>query len=191
MNVLLSSDEIVGQLPEYAALAHSIGATGVHYMKFQADSLEFGNPPDLTRHTDVIKSFRDEARCKGLIVTGTCSDAPTFVECDDAFTCPYVLLNDDVYGCTYMANLRMVEVYCGREYKVPSRSYAMGNLNDNEMREIWGNGRYTALRNVLKSTRQPNGAKIRPSELVVIKDKSVEGFNYCLGCLCRWGESGL
>jgi len=193
MSVLLSSEEIIEQLPKYIKLAKNVGAAGIHLMKFQQENLEFGNPPDLSRHRGALRKFKEDVKDAGLIYVGTVTDRPTFVECADAYTCPYVLLNNDVYPCSYMANLRKSEAYLGEVFPVPSRNYRMGSLNDCSMRDVWIGDAYRELRRVLKETRKPTGYTTTPEALLEVKKDMVgkERFSYCVGCLCRWGESGL
>lgn len=193
MNCIMSSDQIVDELPAYVDLARKTGATGVLLNKFQAYDLGFGNPPDWSRHRGVLGNVRREVNKSGLILVSSCTDMPRFIDCKDAYTCPYVLLNDDVYPCTYMANLRPSEVYLNEVIPVPCRNYCMGNLNVNWMREIWRNGIYGELRRTLKETRRPSGHIILPEELMELKRKTAEKgkFSYCEACLCRWGELGL
>lgn len=192
MSVVLSSDEVVEQLPEYVELAKSVGATGIHLMKFQQENLEFGNPPDLGKYSGLLKKFGEIVRDKDLIYVGTVTDQPTFIGCSYPYTTPYVLLNRDVYACTYMANLRRSEVYLGEVVPVPYKNYCMGNLEDNWMKDIWKNDAYKELRETLKETR-PTQKVISRETLLEVKKGMVdkERFSYCQACLCRWGESGL
>jgi MoaA/NifB/PqqE/SkfB family radical SAM enzyme len=193
MSCVLVSEEIVDQLFEYIDLAKEVGATGIHLMKLQQEDLNFGDPPNLSEHQDLLRDFRRRVRKAGLIFTGTITDVPTFHECQDVYTCPYVLLNGDVYSCSYMANLRRSEGYAGEVFHVPHRSYCMGNLGYNDMRSIWKGNSYKCLREVLRKTRKPNGWTISVDALLDMKRLSsdLHRFSYCLGCLCRWGESGL
>lgn len=189
MSVLLSSEEIIQQLPEYVELAKKVGATGIHYMKYQAEDLQFGTPPDLSKHPKLLKSFTEQAKKAGLRVVGTCADQPTFTPCTDPFMSPYVLLNGDVYACTYMANLRRSEVYQGTVFNVPYANFRMGNIHDAWLRDIWNSAPYQELRRRLRSTRPASGTTMSPSDLLRIKSRA-RG-SYCESCLCRWGESGL
>lgn len=193
MNVVLFSDEIVEELPRYVELAKKVGATGIHYMKMQQDNLGFGSPPNLSLHRDTIRMFNELTKGIGLHIAGTCRDVPTFTACYDPFINPFVLLNNDVYACTYMANLRRFEVYQGETIPVPYRDYKMGNLEDNWMKDIWRNDAYQELRQILKLTRKQEGYTTDPETLLEVKKEMLdkERFSYCNACLCRWGESGL
>jgi len=193
MSVVFFSDEVIEELPLYVDLAKEAGATGIHYMKMQRESLKFGIPPDFSKHTGILEGLRDCARKKGLLVVGTCTEEPTFTPCYDPFIQPYILLNGDVYACTYLANLRRQEVYMGKELKVPYQNYKMGSLRENSMREIWFGTKYQELRKELKRTRYPRGRTLAKEELLKLKEElqSVKDFSYCQGCLARWGESGL
>jgi MoaA/NifB/PqqE/SkfB family radical SAM enzyme len=194
MNIVLFNDQIVDELPKYVEQAKQVGATGVHYMKMQQDSLDFGRPPDLSLHKDTIKRFNELTRKSGLMVVGTCTDQPTFVPCYDPFTNPFVLLNNDVYACTYLANLRRHEVYQRQLLDVPYLNYKMGNLEDNWMRDIWFGSNYMHLRKRLKEDRKLfSGLKV-DSEVIIRgkKEKArTNRFSFCDFCLCQWGESGL
>jgi MoaA/NifB/PqqE/SkfB family radical SAM enzyme len=192
MNVLLSSDEVVDQLPLYAKMAKDVGATGVHFMKYQAENLTQWRPPDLTRHVGAIKAFEIEAKRLGLLYVSTCREFPTYVGCDDPFVCPYILLNNDVYACSYMANLRRTEVYQSEVFPVPYLNYKMGNLEDSWMKDVWNNDLYKELRQTLN--RKPDTLEISSSTLAYTKKRaavSSRRFAYCSGCLCIWGESGI
>lgn len=192
MNVLLSSDQIVEELPEYVDLALEVGATGVHIMKYQAENLDRWLGPDLLQHKGALKAFEEKAKEKHLMYVSTVTEQPTFTGCDDGYMCPYVLLNGDVYSCSYMANLRRTEVYQGQVLKVPYQNYCMGNLNQNWMKEIWYGEAYKELRSFLRSTKEPIGTKTSPTDLLESrKVLHIGRFAYCSSCLCRWGESGI
>jgi len=192
MNVVLFSDTIVEELPAYVEQAKSVRATGVHYMKMQQDSLDFGNPPDLSKHGNTIKEFNRLTKEAGLRITGTCSDIPSFTPCYDPFINPFVLLNDDVYACTYMANLRRTEVYHGRTFNVPYKNYKMGNVRDSWMKDIWYSNSYKVLRKRLRENKAEFRGKTANPD-VIIKGKGIARgrFSFCDFCLCQWGESGL
>lgn len=195
MSIVLFTEGTIEELPAYITQAKSVKATGVHFMKVQADQPNF-LMPDYPRYTDTIKRFREEGRKAGLLIVGSCSDTPTFTECYDPYINPFVLLNDDVYACTYMANLRRTEVYNGERFKTPYENYNMGNLNDNWMKDIWRNEAYKELRDVLKKTRRPTGDRISREDLLSAKKsfahlEDANRFQYCVTCLCRWGETGL
>jgi MoaA/NifB/PqqE/SkfB family radical SAM enzyme len=194
MSILLSSDGIVKELLDYARLAREVGATGVHVMKLQAENLNFGKSPDPVRYKGLLEEFKEEARRHGLVFVSTINDMPTFIECEDPYVCPYVILGGDVYPCSYMANLRESEVYLDREFLVPSRDYKMGNLYSfgTTLRDIWKGESYRKLRQVLAESR-PSKNKLQPEELLELREQT-QGkgrFAYCYSCLCRWGESGL
>ncbi len=194
MNVVLFSDEIVDELPAYVELSKEVGATGIHYMKMQQDSLSFGNPPDLSLHEVTIKKFNELTRKSGLLVVGTCTDEPTFVPCYDPFINPFVLLNNDVYACTYLANLRRYEVYQNELFEVPYQNYRMGNLEDSWMRDIWFGPGYDHLRKRLKENRRTFSGVKAPPEVILRGKKETartNRFSFCDFCLCQWGESGL
>jgi MoaA/NifB/PqqE/SkfB family radical SAM enzyme len=192
MNVLLSTEEVVQQLPDYPRLAESVGATGVHFMKFQAENLEGFQGPDLSKFKGVFSEFQEEAKKRNLMYVSTITEEPSFSGCDDGFICPYVLLNNDVYACSYMANLRRTEVYKGNTYEVPYLNYRMGNLKDNWMKDIWKGEAYAQLRKTLKDSIMPHGTSIAPQTLIEAREHPSEGrFDYCKTCLCRWGESGI
>ncbi len=191
MSVLMSSDKIIDELPEYVTLAKDVGAVGILLMKLQRETLEW-DTPDWTRHKGVVKEFERKARGKGLIYVGTITEEPRFIGCEDSFVCPYVLLNDDVYACSYMANLRRTEVYLDRILPVPYLDYRMGNLNDNWMRDIWFSKDWKVLRETLIETRKVYlDRKLSQEELLDLKLKAEGRFGYCMGCPCRWGESGI
>ncbi len=195
MNVVLFSDEVVEQLPQYVRLATQVGATGIHYMKMQSERLGFGNPPKIEPHIQAIQKFRQLAKQANLHVTGTCTDTPTFSPCYDPFISPFVLLNKDVYACTYMANLRRSEVYNGKEFPTPYLDYRMGNIAEDTLKEVWTNPTYKSLRRHLRSTRQPTGRTMSIDQLTNLKGlpmiEPLEPFEFCEYCLCQWGESGL
>lgn len=194
MNTVLFNDAIVDELPRYVEQAKQVGATGIHYMKMQQDSLDFGSPPNLLQHQNTIKRFNELTKRSGLLVVGTCSDIPTFVPCYDPFTMPWVLLNNDVYACTYLANLRRYEVYQGELIDVPYQNYRMGNLEDNWMKDIWFGGDYRHLRRRLRDNRkQFFGTKTAPEVILRGKKETARTnrFSFCDFCLCQWGESGL
>jgi len=194
MSVVLFSDEIVDELPKYVELAKSVGATGIHYMKPQLESLE-DVTVDLSRHEGAINEFGQLCRRNDLLVVGTCSEVPTFTPCYDPFIQPFVLLNGDVYGCTYMAALRRKEVYMNKVFDVPYQNYRMGNIYNDCMRSIWFGDAYKELRKRLqKDRRRFSGKKMDPNSLLKLKEYlSGKGprFLFCDGCLCQWGESGL
>jgi len=196
MNCLCSTDEIVKELPDYIDMAREVGATGILMLKFQADK-SFGTPIDWSKHNGLLEEIKEKAKKKDLIFIGTGTTVPIFCECEDVYVCPYVTLTGAVYPCSYMANMRTSEVYQGEVVPVPSENYIMGNLTDNWMREIWKNEAYKELRMVLKKTRKPSGYKISKEELLSAKKiisqwgEEANRFQYCVGCLCRWGESGL
>ena len=193
MNVVLFSDEVVEELPKYVEQAKKVGATGIHCMKIQQDSLDFGTPPDLLQHENALGKFRNYARWAGLQLVGTYSNQPTFVRCYDPFTSPFALLNNDVYACTYMANLRRTEVYQGEVFPVPYQNYRMGNLEDDWMKDIWRNDAYEELRATLKEDAKAYSGSVASPEVIVEGKKLVTGlrFSFCNFCLCQWGESGL
>jgi len=193
MNVVLFTDEIVEELPAYVEQAKKVGATGVHYMKMQQDSLEFGHPPDLSKHINTIARFNKLTKEAGLRVVGTCTDKPSFTPCYDPFINPFVLLNNDVYACTYMANLRKHEVYQGELFDVPYKNYKMGNVADNWIRDIWYVPSYKELRARLKTNKR-NFQGLLTSPPQVLEGKTTlkeDHFAFCDYCLCQWGESGL
>jgi MoaA/NifB/PqqE/SkfB family radical SAM enzyme len=194
MNVVLFSNEVVDELPRYVELSKKVGATGIHYMKMQQDSLDFGRPPNLRLHRDTIKKFNELTRRSNLLVVGTCTDGPAFVPCYDPFTNPFVLLNNDVYACTYLANLRRFEVYQGKLLSVPYQNYKMGNLEDSWMRDIWFGPDYAHLRERLKRNRRAfSGVKTAPEVILRGKRETARTnrFSFCDFCLCQWGQSGL
>lgn len=193
MNVLLSTSEVVEELPGYPSLAKKVNATGVHLMKFQAETLEGFQGPNLSLHGEPIKEFVRKAKALGLLYTGTVTETLIHGRCDDPYTCPYVLLNDDVYPCSYTANLRRSEVFQGEVFKVPYQSYKMGNLKERWMRNIWFSKEWQELRGWLRFLEK---SRIEPTleSLKTIKRRSStssERFAYCMGCPCIWGESGL
>jgi len=193
MNVLLSTPEVLEQLPKYVLLAKRAGATGVHLMKYQAENLNGFQGPNLTDYQEPIKAFAQEARALGLAYVGTVTERPTYTDCDDPYTCPYVLLNDDVYPCSYMANLRRTEVYCDRVIKVPFMNYRMGNLRDNWMKSLWYSSDWQHLRQLLRDTSYRKGTTTTLEQLLELKTHmaDTDRFAHCIGCLCRWGESGI
>lgn len=194
MNTVLFNDQIVDELPKYVEQAVRVGATGIHYMKMQQDSLDFGSPPNLSLHKDTIKRFNELTKANHLLVAGTCSDQPTFIPCYDPFTNPFVLLNNDVYACTYMANLRRYEVYRNQLFPVPYQNYKIGNLEDSWMRDIWFNKEYEHLRNRLKDNRKTFSGLTALPDVILRGKKETAGtnrFSFCDFCLCQWGESGL
>jgi sulfatase maturation enzyme AslB (radical SAM superfamily) len=192
MNVLLSCNEVIEQLPEYVQLARKVGATGVHFMKYQAESLDHWGPPSYELFKGSMKAFEKEAKKVGLMYVSTCAEEPTYTGCDDAFACPYVLLNGDVYGCSYIAALRRSEVYQEKVFSVPYENYKMGNLHENWMKDIWFGKEFTELRKLLRDTKVPFGTRMPPQELLRVKSSPPPTrFAHCIGCLCRWGESGI
>ena len=193
MNVLLSTDEVVEQLPKYAQMTKGVGATGVHFMKFQAENLDGFQGPDLSKHRGSLTFFEREAKRLNLMYVSTITERPTFIGCDDGYMCPYVLLNNDVYVCSYMANLRRTEVYNGQVFEVPYKNYCVGNLQERWMKDIWFNGIYTKLRKVLRHTRKAIGYTTNPECLAEWKKNmnDKDRFAYCNACVCRWGESGI
>jgi MoaA/NifB/PqqE/SkfB family radical SAM enzyme len=194
MNVLLTNKEIIEQMSDYIDLAANVGATGVHAMKYQAETLTGFQAPDLRPYKGLFGEFGRKARTKGMMYVGTVTENPTYIGCDDPFICPYVLLNGDVYPCSYMANLRRSEVVRGKQYTTPYQNYRVGNLNDNWMKEIWYGEVFSELRQQLKSNSYPKGWQLTPDALLSYKDTLVqkeERFAYCNGCACLWGESGL
>lgn len=194
MNVLLSTDDVIEQLPAYADMAKRVGATGVHFMKYQAETLDGFQGPDLTKHTGALKAFEKRAKDLGLMFVSTITEQPHFTGCDDGYMCPYVLLNGDVYACSYMANLRRSEVYQGEVFKVPYENFCMGSLNQHYMKEIWYGTDFHNLRKYLRDTRQKFGTPILTAQLVEHKrtlNSLSDRFEYCTSCVCRWGESGI
>jgi len=141
MSVVLFSEEILEQLDEYIDLAVEVGATGIHYMKPQIDSTSWV-VPNFDNYSSIIEGFSRRAKEAGLQVVGTCKDKPTFVKCYDPFIQPFILLNGDVYSCTYMAALRRTEVYQGVEFKLPYQNYKMGNIKEQSLKDIWENRKY-------------------------------------------------
>lgn len=195
MNVLLSTDKVVEELPAYPFLAQKVGATGVHLMKFQAETLEGFQGPDLSKYQEPIREFARNAKKLGLMYTGTVSESPKFIGCDDPFQCPYVLLNDDVYACSYMAALRRSEVFRGEVFQTPYLQYRMGNLKENWMKEIWFSKSWCELRAGLRIDRRLfKQAEYAPETLSALKKDAhvfAHRFSYCTGCPCQWGESGI
>ncbi|KKL65813.1 hypothetical protein LCGC14_2151220 [marine sediment metagenome] len=194
MNVVLFSDVVVDELPQYIKQAEQVGATGIHYMKAQQDSLDFGNPPDLSLHRGTIERFNRLTKEANLLVVGTCSDVPTFTPCYDPFINPFVLLNNDVYACTYLANLRRHEVYQNELLDVPYQNYKIGNLEDDWMKDIWYNDTYKELRKELQEDRKTFSGKTMDPRVLLRGKKIMDGkgrFGFCDFCLCQWGESGL
>jgi len=191
MSIVLFNDQLVEELPKYIEQAKSVDATGIHFMKMQRDTLEFGAPPHIDNST--IENFKKLGKKAGLVMVGSSSDTPTFKRCYDPFINPFVLLNNDVYACTYMANLRRSEVYMDKVFPVPYQNYKMGNLQENWMNDIWKNNKYKELRKFLSDTKVPNGWVVEPEELLRVKTESIDGggFSFCASCLCQWGESGL
>jgi MoaA/NifB/PqqE/SkfB family radical SAM enzyme len=190
MNIVPSTEDIISEMLDYVDLCKEIGATGILPIKFQADK-GFGTPIDWNKHQGLLEEFKAKIKEKGLILASTATTEPTFHECEDAYVCPYVTLDGSVYACAYMANMRTTEVYMEKVIPCPSRNYVMGNLNDNWMRNIWKNDAYKELRRVLRLTRKPNGHKISRENLLALKNEVGGRFQYCAGCLCRWGETGL
>lgn len=195
MNCLMSTDKIVEELSDYIDLTKEVGAAGILILKFQADK-SFGKPLDWFKYSGLLEEARIKAESKGLIFVGTGHTKPTFRECEDAYVCPYVVLTDDVYPCSYMANMRTTEIYQDEVITCPSSNYIMGNLNDNWMKDIWKNEAYKELRDVLQKTRRPTGSEISREELLNAKKtfaqwEDANRFQYCVTCLCRWGETGL
>ena len=198
MSVVLFTEGIIGELPKYIEQAKEVKATGIHFMKVQADSPDF-IMPDYSKHQDLIRSFKEMGKKAGLIMVGSSTDKPTFRRCYYPFFFPFILLNNDVYACNYMANLRRTEVYMNEVFKVPYQEYRMGNLNNNTLREIWNNELYKELRQALRV--KPNRAMESDDFLLFMKRKLSRGeippefkdlrFSFCVGCLCQWGESGL
>jgi len=193
MNCLLSTDEVVDQLPYYALLARDVGATGVHIMKYQAESLNQWQPPNLAERQDILRNFYETLRGLKLMCVSTITDRPTFVGCDDATICPYVLINGSVFACSYMANLRESEVYMGKQFVVPHKNYLMGNVRTHWLKDIWKGPNYKGLREYLRRTRPKRGTVLTPEELVARKKllDQEDRYAYCAGCLSRWGESGI
>lgn len=192
MNCVPSTEEIILELEEYVRLAKDTGASGILLIKFQADE-SFGNPIDWSKYKGWLEDIKAKAKDKGLIFVGTGETQPTFHECEDAYVCPYITLDDNVYPCAYMANMRTTEIYQGQVIPTPSGNYIMGNLNDNWMRDIWKNGAYGKLRGLLKGTSYPSGWPLAKESLLEVKENDVgkSRFSYCNSCLCRWGETGL
>ena len=193
LNCVPSTDAIIRELPDYVNLAKEVGASGILLIKFQADK-GFGTPVDWSRYSGLLEEVKGEAKKKGLIFIGTGDTEPTFHECEDPYVCPYVTLDDSVYACAYMANMRTTEVYMGEVIPCPSSNYIMGNLNDGWMKDIWRDGAYRELRQVLKRTSRPNRDKTSREALLGVKKefpKDNVRFQYCTHCLCRWGETGL
>ena len=192
MNCVTFTDEIIGQLEEYVLLAQEAKASGVLILKFQTVE-DFGIPTDWTRWSGHLEKVRKLAQSKDLIFLGTGETVPTFHECEDAYVCPYVVLGGDVYACSYMANMRTSEGYGGKVFPCNSSNYIVGNLNAHWMRDIWRNEVYKELRTTLSKSRRPNLSTLSKEELVTLKEETIDKdrFSYCVGCLCRWGESGI
>jgi len=191
LSCVLSSDEVVEELPAYIELAKSVNALGINFMKFQADSTTFGNPPNWNLHKGVLEKVKREAASRNLILAGALSNQPGFVECTDSYMCPSINLGGDVYACSYMANLRQSEVYLGQVIPVDCKSYCVGNVNKQNLGVIWKNDSCKELRAFLKGTRRPTGTQISPEDLLSMKLNLVGKFDYCKSCLCRWSEAGL
>lgn len=192
MNTVPSNSKIISEMLDYVDLVKEVGAAGMLVIKFQADE-SFGTPIDWDEHKDLLEQVKNKAKGKGLIFVGTGETYPTFHECEDAYVCPYITLDNSVYPCAYMANMRTTEIYMGEVIPCPSSNYIMGNLNDNWMKDIWKNEAYKELRNLLKLTRHPKGYTTSRKTLLEVKKGMIkrERFSYCNGCLCRWGETGL
>lgn len=192
MNCVPSTREIIEELGGYILLAKSVGATGILLIKFQAD-VGFGSPVHWEQHKDRLENVKRMAKDEGLIFLGTGETNPTFHECEDAYVCPYITLDDNVYACAYMANMRTTEIYQGEVIPTPSCNYIMGNLNNNWMRDIWRNGAYSELRQLLRNTKRLSTRPMTREILLQMKQRlnDTERFAYCASCLCRWGETGL
>lgn len=193
MNCLLSTDEVIEQLPKYVGLAKEVGATGIHIMKYQSQEEDTWNPPDLSKHGDMLEWVNLKARQVGLIVSAPYTTDPSFRECEDPFIAPWVALTGEVFPCVYMANMREYEVYQGEKIVVPWRNYVMGNINETPLRDIWKNEAFKELRQHLKIDRKfCSGGAVTPQDL--LEEKKSEGpdrFHFCTGCSCQWGESGI
>lgn len=194
LNTVPSNLKIISEMLDYVDLAKVVGAAGLLVIKFQADE-SFGSPIDWSKHKEFLERVKGKAKEKGLIFLGTGETYPTFHECEDAYVCPYVTLDNNVYACAYMANMRTSEVYLGEVIPCPSSNYIMGNLEDHWMKAIWKNEAYKELRALLRFTNMPKGWAITREELLKSKREfSTPGanrFQYCTACLCRWGETGL
>ena len=194
MNCLLSTDEVIEQLPNYVELAKEVGATGIHLMKYQSQEENVWAPPDWSKHQGLLEGITKEAKKRGLLISAPYYGEPTFRECEDPYMAPWISLAGDVYPCVYMANMREYEVYLGEKIPVPSGYYIMGNIKDTPLREIWYNRTYWELRDVLNTTRKTFTGKVISPKLLLKGKKIMEGkerFGYCHFCPCRWGESGI
>lgn len=197
MNCLLSTDEVIEQLPSYLSMALEMGATGIHLMKFQSQEEGIWTPPDLSKHKGVLEWVGTKAKQVGLEVSAQYTTGPTFRECEDPYIAPWITLTGDVFPCVYMANMREYELYQGERMPVPWRNYVMGNLlGGTQAGDIWKNEAYKDLRRVLKATRKPNGYTTSTEAVLEVKKDMAynperERFSFCNACLCRWGESGL
>lgn len=194
MNCLLSTDEVIEQLPGYIQLAKSVGATGVHLMKYQSQDNTLWTPPNWSKHAGMLERITKEARKAGLVLSApSYNTCPTFRECEDPYIAPWVALTGEVFPCVYMANMREYEIYEEQKISVPWRNYVMGNINETPIRGIWRKEAYAELRTVLKQTSRKAGYQTGPSTLLLMKRafKGNERFGYCFACPCRWGESGI
>jgi len=194
MSIVLFTEQMIEELPEYIELAKKVRATGIHILSLQQEDINFYGPaPDLLEHRNELRKFKDLVKRNGMLFVSTISEVPHFVDCDDAYTNPYGLLNGDIYPCQYIANLRRGEVYQGVRFEVPYLNYKMGNLQKITMREAWQSKEWKELRMVLKRTQQPKGKTLTPERFLEMK-KNEEArrskFSYCSVCPARWGISG-
>ena len=194
MSIVLFNEEIIEELPEYVELGKRVGAAGIHMLSLQQEDVGFyGLAPDLSKYENELKRFRGLVESNGMLFVSTVSGAPHFVDCDDAYTNPYGLLNGDIYPCQYIANLRRGEVYQGIRFTVPHLNYKMGNLYETTMQKAWHSKGWQELRKVLKESRQPRGKVILPGELLEMKrseETNRSRFSYCAVCPARWGVCG-
>jgi len=146
-----------------------------------------------SKETKIIKEIKKEC-CRNKIIFSGRSFLPVFRECYWPFREPFISIDGDVYPCCFIAGMALEsinkEYFKGKEIKIQTNQYKMGNLFTQNFKEIWKNKSFKSLRKLIKKTRKRKGTKITFNRLKKErKEIRKERFSYCRVCSWRWGLS--
>jgi len=118
------------------------------------------------------------------------SVTPAFRRCLYPFAWPYITLEGDVYACCYMVGGNRQEWFMGEAIDVPNDNYRMGNIYQQDFRDIWYSMMYRALRWQIKRTEHLGDRQTSIGTLGDMRRHLDDyRFAYCTVCLYRWGCS--
>lgn len=107
---------------------------------------------------------------------------------------PMIAWDGTVYPCDYCYQDILTDAktanwdswYLGKATHVPQYQYAMGNIKDMSLIQMWNSDRWKMLRSML--TLMGNSPiKVNLDELIEITDTN-ETFDHCKVCLARWSR---